>query len=170
MASPSKRKADELEVALNGTENKRIRTETSPKVNGHRSQKLSSPIGDGASVLPIPQTAASKLSRSAARNKRRKERAQREKDDPTSGVPEKTRKKEPEKVLEKTPEKKPEKEAEGEGSTEIAARDQEWIAKRENHKKNHQKATSFESAPWELTRPTGGALLDLDPIFSHDEQ
>ena len=150
MASPTKRKADDLEIVVNGSRNKRVRTQTPPKVSGELDAKVSSPIADEKraqdSSQPLPATARKR----AAKKKRRKVKEEgqtHEESNLANG--------QPDKVI----------------SGELAAKSPEGGKKRGRRKRSRQKeAVIKQSPPWEITNPTGGALLDLNPVFSHDEQ
>ena len=157
MASPSKRKVDDLETAANGTESKRVRTETPPKVNGTPNGRLSSPDpADRAVKVALPEKSAKKL-------KKKERRKLRKKDENVDVKPEVIDEKTKTIVNGEQPEVRPEN----------AIQVNRKASKHTQEGKKSPQAAAVpnkQSPQWEITKPVGGTLADLDPVFSFDEQ
>ena len=217
MASPSKRKADDLDTAVNGTGSKRVRTETPPTVNGASNGRILHPD-------PADRTTQSPLSRKAAKALRKENRRKlQQKDDQVSAEPKAVASGEAltTTVVEKRLKDGQENNA-ARGMQQVPTGKSPKATKKRSHRKQQQiddkviaeppavvsgevtktvvtsnetrdgqekddqfkrrksedgqEEAQTEAAPdrqptqWEVTTPAGGALADLDPIFSHDEQ
>ena len=189
MVSPSKRKADNLETKVNGTESKRVRTETPSNTNGVVDGWLTSSDSADRLVQEAPPDEPVKW----LKRQRRRKLRQRHRNDEAKSKAETSEEVTKPIATEEELDHGNEEALHNDGEESKSDQDEEVTkpiatekgldrgnealqVNGEESKSDQEEAPPREVAPnkqpslWVVTHPVGGTLADLDPIFSHDEQ